>query len=43
MTAPRRTGEQTRRRILDAAGMAFATRPYREITLKDIADRKSVV
>jgi AcrR family transcriptional regulator len=42
VTAPRRTGEQTRRRILDAAGMAFATRPYREITLKDIAEDAGV-
>lgn len=38
----RRTAEQTRRLILDAAGVAFATRPYREITLKDIAEDAGV-
>ncbi|WP_226437463.1 TetR/AcrR family transcriptional regulator [Rhodococcus yananensis] len=38
----RRTAEETRRLILDAAGVAFATRPYREITLKDIAEDAGV-
>jgi AcrR family transcriptional regulator len=38
----RRTSEETRRLILDAAGVAFATRPYREITLKDIAEDAGV-
>ncbi|MFD6896217.1 TetR/AcrR family transcriptional regulator [Rhodococcus sp. NPDC060086] len=38
----RRTSEETRRLILDAAGLAFATRPYREITLKDIAEDAGV-
>lgn len=33
----RRSSEETRKLILDAAGKAFATRPYRDITLKDIA------
>jgi len=33
----RRSSEETRELILDAAGKAFATRPYRDITLKDIA------
>lgn len=38
----RRTAEETRQLILDAAGVAFATRPYREITLKDIAEDAGV-
>ena len=38
----RRTSGETRGLILDAAGLAFATRPYREITLKDIADDAGV-
>lgn len=38
----RRTSEETRQLILDAAGLAFATRPYREITLKDIAEDAGV-
>ncbi|MEE2030833.1 TetR/AcrR family transcriptional regulator [Rhodococcus chondri] len=38
----RRTSEETRHLILDAAGLAFATRPYREITLKDIAEDAGV-
>ena len=33
----RRSSDETRKLILDAAGKAFATRPYRDITLKDIA------
>lgn len=33
----RRSSEETRQLILDAAGKSFATRPYRDITLKDIA------
>lgn len=38
----RRTSEETRELILDAAGKAFATRPYRDITLKDIAEEAGV-
>lgn len=38
----RRTAEETRKLIVDAAGVAFATRPYREITLKDIAEDAGV-
>lgn len=38
----RRTSEETRELILDAAGKAFATRPYRDITLKDIAEDAGV-
>jgi AcrR family transcriptional regulator len=38
----KRTAEQTRSLIVDAAGRAFATRPYREITLKDIAEDAGV-
>ncbi|UYP19286.1 TetR family transcriptional regulator [Rhodococcus sp. Z13] len=38
----RRTSDETRALILDAAGKAFATRPYREITLKDIAEDAGV-
>lgn len=34
----RRSSEETRTQILASAGKAFATRPYREITLKDIAE-----
>ncbi|MCQ4121775.1 TetR/AcrR family transcriptional regulator [Rhodococcus tibetensis] len=42
-TAPaKRTAEQSRSLIVDAAGRAFATRPYREITLKEIADDAGV-
>jgi AcrR family transcriptional regulator len=41
-TQRRRTGEETRRVILDAAGVAFATRTYGEITLKEIADDAGV-
>jgi len=33
----RRSSDETRKLIVDAAGKAFATRPYRDITLKDIA------
>ncbi|MFD3813206.1 TetR family transcriptional regulator [Rhodococcus sp. NPDC058639] len=33
----RRSSDETRKLILAAAGKAFATRPYRDITLKDIA------
>ncbi|MFD6883502.1 TetR family transcriptional regulator [Rhodococcus sp. NPDC060084] len=33
----RRSSDETRKLILDAAGKAFATRSYRDITLKDIA------
>eukprot|EP01133_Synstelium_polycarpum_P027192 gene27193-32753_t len=38
----RRTSEQTRAQIIASAGKAFATRPYREITLKDIAEDAGV-
>lgn len=38
----KRTAEQTRALITEAAGKAFATRPYREITLKDIAEDAGV-
>ncbi len=39
----KRTAEQSRSLIVDAAGgRAFATRPYREITLKDIAEDAGV-
>ncbi|MGC0366302.1 AcrR family transcriptional regulator [Rhodococcus sp. 27YEA15] len=38
----RRTSEQTRAQIVESAGKAFATRPYREITLKDIAEDAGV-
>ncbi|EOM75138.1 TetR/AcrR family transcriptional regulator [Rhodococcus rhodnii] len=38
----RRTGERTRGAILDAAGRAFGSRPYAEITLKEIAEDAGV-
>ncbi|UTT48964.1 TetR family transcriptional regulator [Rhodococcus gordoniae] len=38
----RRTSDETRQLIIDAAGKAFATRPYRDITLKDIAEDAGV-
>lgn len=38
----RRTSDETRKLIIDAAGKAFATRPYRDITLKDIAEEAGV-
>jgi len=38
----RRTADETRKLILDAAGKAFATQPYRDITLKDIAEEAGV-
>ncbi|WP_072691557.1 TetR/AcrR family transcriptional regulator [Rhodococcus marinonascens] len=38
----KRTAEQSRSMIFDAAGRAFATRPYREITLKEIAEEAGV-
>ncbi|MEU5843999.1 TetR family transcriptional regulator [Rhodococcus sp. NPDC047139] len=38
----RRTADETRKLIIDAAGKAFATRPYRDITLKDIAEEAGV-
>ncbi|QNG21013.1 TetR/AcrR family transcriptional regulator [Rhodococcus triatomae] len=38
----KRTSQQTRALIVEAAGRAFATRPYREITLKDIAEDAGV-
>lgn len=38
----KRTAEQTRALIIDAAGRAFATRPYRDITLKEIAEDAGV-
>ncbi|MFD4369162.1 TetR/AcrR family transcriptional regulator [Rhodococcus sp. NPDC058521] len=42
MTAPKRTADETRTLIVESAGKAFATRPYREITLKDIAEDAGV-
>ncbi|NLE81671.1 MAG: TetR/AcrR family transcriptional regulator [Rhodococcus sp.] len=42
MSSPKRTADETRALIVDSAGKAFATRPYREITLKDIADDAGV-
>ena len=38
----RRTSDETRKLIIEAAGKAFATRPYRDITLKDIAEEAGV-
>lgn len=42
MTGPKRTSDETRALIVESAGKAFATRPYRDITLKDIAEDAGV-
>lgn len=42
MTTSKRTSDETRALIVESAGKAFATRPYREITLKDIAEDAGV-